>query len=270
MVWQMSDDPVQEFAIALECLQNRSQLNNYVVLTATPALYARRFIANNIVDMSTIDSMKAIGQIQWIFSGFKTKKSSLDGVFFCSDLHFNHANIVKYCNRPWNSGIGEDGQLVVTEDDVHQMDDALVQNWNSVVGHDDIVWCLGDFCLGRDQASTIPEFVNKLNGRINLVLGNHDHHSVKFYYDAGFSKVYDRPVVWNDFYILSHAPLQWIKNDMVFMNLHGHVHNQEMYKHVTANTYNCCVEVNNYKPVAFLEIKKKMEACQNGRQRRLL
>ena len=58
-------------------------------------------------------------------------------VFFTSDTHFNHANIIRFCNRPFK--------------DVSHMNEAIISNWNRVVGPEDIVFHLGDFCLGSDS-----------------------------------------------------------------------------------------------------------------------
>lgn len=77
--------------------------------------------------------------------------------FYTSDLHFGHANIIQYCNRPYAS--------------VNEMNDALVANWNSVVGEGDIVYVLGDFAMNRGAAL---HWVSKLNGSKVLIIGNHD------------------------------------------------------------------------------------------------
>ena len=61
-----------------------------------------------------------------------------DKVFFTSDTHFNHANIIKFCERPFGS--------------IEEMNEALIANWNRVVGKDDIVFHLGDFCFGGSEA----------------------------------------------------------------------------------------------------------------------
>ena len=52
-------------------------------------------------------------------------------VYFTSDTHFQHGNIIKFCNRPYSN--------------VEEMNNAIIENWNSVVGPNDIVFHLGDF-----------------------------------------------------------------------------------------------------------------------------
>lgn len=79
-------------------------------------------------------------------------------VFFTSDTHFNHMNIISYCQRPFR--------------DIHEMDETIIVNWNNAVAPDDIVFHLGDFCLGG--ANEWNRILDRLNGRIYLILGNHD------------------------------------------------------------------------------------------------
>jgi calcineurin-like phosphoesterase family protein len=78
--------------------------------------------------------------------------------FFTSDTHFGHANIIKFCDRPFR--------------DVDHMDEQLIGNWNSIVQPEDTVWHLGDVALGPRErwASRL----GRLNGHIFLVPGNHD------------------------------------------------------------------------------------------------
>lgn len=78
-------------------------------------------------------------------------------IFFTSDLHFYHSNVIGYCNRPYES--------------VEEMNEALITNWNSVVGPDDTVYCLGDLSLA---IRPIELFSHRLNGKKFLVPGNHD------------------------------------------------------------------------------------------------
>ena len=74
-------------------------------------------------------------------------------VFFTSDTHFNHTNIIRFCDRPFGS--------------TEEMNEKLIGNWNSVVGPDDIVFHLGDFCLGGSAEWT--KVLDRLNGKIYLI-----------------------------------------------------------------------------------------------------
>jgi calcineurin-like phosphoesterase family protein len=105
-------------------------------------------------------------------------------VWFTSDLHLGHANIIEYCGRPFA--------------DVDTMNAALIERWNAVVQPDDTVWVLGDMVLGRSNA-TLP-LVGMLHGRKLLLAGNHDRcwlgHGSKAdewterYLAAGFAEVH--------------------------------------------------------------------------------
>lgn len=84
-------------------------------------------------------------------------------VFWTSDPHFWHANVIVYCKRPWWKPNGDP--------DVEKMNEMLVMNWNKTVGPDDTVICLGDFSLAMRPVET---FTPRLNGKKKLVPGNHD------------------------------------------------------------------------------------------------
>ena len=80
--------------------------------------------------------------------------------FFTADHHFGHANIIKYTNRPFTN--------------IEEQDRILIQNWNSVVGPNDMVYYLGDFCF-RD----FNKYFHALNGKIIFIEGNHDKVAAK-------------------------------------------------------------------------------------------
>ena len=65
----------------------------------------------------------------------KHKFKSGENIFFTSDTHFGHTNIIKYCKRPFNS--------------LEEHDETLIKNWNNKVGENDIIFHLGDFAFGR-------------------------------------------------------------------------------------------------------------------------
>ena len=64
------------------------------------------------------------------------------------------------------------------------MNETLIENWNRVVRQDDIVFHLGDFCLGGSHECT--KILNRLNGKIYLVLGNHDMKNIRQGYASRF------------------------------------------------------------------------------------
>ncbi len=107
----------------------------------------------------------------------------MSNTFYTSDLHCSHANIILYCNRPW---IDEENDIIpcdvrgrkwVSKDiamkRAAEMDEVLVENWNSVIGPDDTVWYLGDFMMANNIGK-IDAMLSKLNGHKHLILGNHD------------------------------------------------------------------------------------------------
>ena len=105
-----------------------------------------------------------------------TKESKMnykfDGskVYFTSDTHFYHSNIIDLCKRPFKN--------------VEDMNETLIENWNRVVGQDDIVFHLGDFCLEGSHEWT--KILNRLNGKIYLILGNHDLKNIRQGYASRF------------------------------------------------------------------------------------
>ena len=70
-------------------------------------------------------------------------------VFFTSDTHFYHGNIIRFCNRPFK--------------DAEMMNETIISNWNNTIGQDDIVFHLGDFCLGGSAEWT--KMLDRLNGK---------------------------------------------------------------------------------------------------------
>ena len=129
------------------------------------------------------------------------------------------------------------------------MDKAIIKNWNEVVSNKDLVIHLGDVALcGKER---FKQIMSQLNGRKMLIRGNHDNWTDEFYREAGFEYVSRYPIVWNEFYILSHAPLQVFQN-VPYKNIFGHVHNDPLYQD-TDNRQCVCVERVNYRPVLLLE-----------------
>ena len=81
-------------------------------------------------------------------------------IFFTSDLHLHHNNIIRYCHRNPHFR------------DIDEMDRGLIENWNSVVNNSDKVYHLGDFCYGDSYA--YGRDMHKVNGQTIFLRGNHD------------------------------------------------------------------------------------------------
>ena len=162
-------------------------------------------------------------------------------VWLISDNHFNHQKIIEYCNRPFKT--------------VEQMNEEMIKKWNSVVKEDDKIYHLGDFGFGSKEQ--IANIISKLNGRIFLILGNHDNHTPQWYRDAGVKEVYDHPIIIKDFIVLSHAPQPFICDSRTpYVNFFGHVHDSEMFKTYGPRHFCACVERHDYKPVNIEEVIK--------------
>ena len=174
-------------------------------------------------------------------------------IYIISDTHFSHKNIIKYCDRPFQN--------------IYDMDNAIINNWNSVVNDGDLVYHLGDFCfIPHDRQVSFKEalvenannLLIKLNGNIILKFGNHDRDlrklinqdKVKFY------NCTNDEIILEDKYILTHYPLEKVPDGMI--NIHGHIHNNPevcaMYS--KPNYCNVSIEVLNYYPISFDKIKE--------------
>lgn len=163
-------------------------------------------------------------------------------VFFTADQHFDHERIIEYCDRPFRT--------------VKEMNEALIENWNSVVQKNDKVFVLGDFALSNRE--NIIKYGKALRGNKVLILGNHDRASKSVYLEAGFQDIIKYPILWADFYILSHAP-KFMPGMGPYFNIYAHVHNDPTYKDVSSRS--CCVSVErtNYTPISFTDLRKKVE-----------
>jgi len=169
-----------------------------------------------------------------------------------SDLHFEHANIIQYSNRPFR--------------DIHEMRVSMIKYWNEIVAPDDIVYLLGDFAMGKHSFDRDFGLVNSLMGIKYMILGNHDSHfnvdgrakimttddAIKYWTECGFARVYDAPIILDNFWILSHVPIEGINHTQIFANIHGHTHTIDM---VGGNYFNASAEKINYTPIDFEAIK---------------
>ena len=185
-------------------------------------------------------------------------------LFFTSDTHFGHELIRKVCYRPF--------------DTVDEMDERMIENWNNVVGKDDIVFHLGDFAFGGSQLWN--GILERLNGHKILILGNHDRKN----YREGYSKYFDyvgqqlqlnidgRSVYLNLYPFLCYGGTYRRDEDLVYQ-LFGHVHTcPERYKGKDFDRlyilfpyqYDVGVDNNNFTPISWEAVNEKINEQKNG------
>ena len=162
-------------------------------------------------------------------------------IFFIADTHFGHEAIIHYENRPFKN--------------IDEMTTALINNWNKVVSTEDTVFLLGDFSAYDKDANI--SICNRVNGHKILIIGNHDTENEKYYYDCGFENVSKYPIIYENFWILSHEPM-YINSNMPYANVFGHVHGNPLYTDYSKQSYCVSAERINYTPIEFNEIKRKM------------
>lgn len=159
----------------------------------------------------------------------------MKNIWVISDTHFNHNNIIKYCDRPFSSS--------------EEMDWHMVEKWNGVVKENDHVYHLGDVYMGASKGY-IENILTKLNGKKRLILGNHDNGK-----DQILLRHFEKIMLWRNFdkVVLTHIPLRLESipgGNRV--NVHGHIHNNPS----PAGPYkNISVEQINYTPINLDEIK---------------
>ncbi len=162
-------------------------------------------------------------------------------IYLIADTHFGDAAILRYENRPFRS--------------VEEMDEALIRNWNSTITSEDTVFVLGDFSA-YDLKKTAA-ICQRLNGHKHLIMGNHDTASVHDYLACGFENVSRYPIIYEQFWMLSHEPL-YLNRNMPYANIFGHVHDNPMYRTDSPQSFCVCAERIGYTPIRFDEVRERV------------
>lgn len=196
-------------------------------------------------------------------------------IYFSSDTHYYHENVIKYCSRPFSN--------------VEEMNKAMFNNWNEIVKPEDIVYFLGDFSMAARSAEV---FTPKLNGTKHLIHGNHDfthpYHKksrkpenqkewISKYKSWGWETIQDELILEHNGIKLRlhHMPYPFIgegswedkyknyrpKDDGTVL-LHGHIHDKGFIQKSQSGTLmiNVGVDVFDFKPVSIdriMEIIKR-------------
>jgi calcineurin-like phosphoesterase family protein len=176
-------------------------------------------------------------------------------LFFTSDTHFFHKNILKYCDRPFEN--------------TREMNQTLINNWNAKVPKDGIVFHLGDFSLTA-KPKELDTLINSLNGKIYLIIGNHEKDALRTeYVRSHFAGIHDVAEIYikddeitygEQHIVMCHYPMiVWNGSHRGSWQLFGHVHgglsNKGEIKH-SPTQLDVGVDCHDYKPISYQEVKE--------------
>ena len=167
-------------------------------------------------------------------------------VFFTSDLHLGHRNIIQLCNRPFSS--------------IDEMDQRFIEKWNEKVTDADTVYILGDLMFRNGKPP--EEYLRQLRGKKHLIIGNHDRAWIKkcdlsFWFESTSNLLYTTDGKHQ--LTLCHYPMMsWPHMVRCYM-VHGHIHTNTDAKYwplIQKNPLmlNAGVDINNFEPVTFDEM----------------
>jgi calcineurin-like phosphoesterase family protein len=194
----------------------------------------------------------------------KIKIDVSDGkdVFFISDFHIGHKNVIGFDNRPFRKTNGDP--------DVEAMHKTIIKNWNSVVNDNDVVFYLGDLCFGRPELAN--GIIHGLKGKIHYIMGNHD----KYKDIAGYGRfesindLVDLTISTNNLkdklhFVLCHYPIfSWNRAHHGSIMIHGHCHGN-LHHGEDAGFYNgrkvmdVGCNLINYTPISYKEVIQKFK-----------
>lgn len=180
-------------------------------------------------------------------------------IWFTSDLHLNHENIIRYTHRPFS--------------DVREMNETIIRNINENVAHDDTLWILGDIAMGKNKTDIISWFLDNINCiDIHLILGNHDpsinelnDSYCRFVSISHYEEI--RIGTKRQNAVLSHYPIaSWNGMNRGEYMLHGHIHSlsenhyNDQNKADGRRIYDVGVDSNEYRPVNAEQIIRFFDA----------
>ena len=190
-----------------------------------------------------------IGKYAWKFP-----QEFEDKIYYTSDTHFLHENILGYCSRPFKN--------------IEEHDEALIKRWNEKVPEDGLVFHLGD--VGMGKSGRLTDILSRLNGYIYLIIGNHDwrdniaKQSWRF---LGMTQQVNMTVGGQQI-ILNHYPLACFSGSYrkkPVWQLYGHIHTSpystgvdvwRMAKNLLPNQYDVGVDNNDFTPLSHKEVKE--------------
>lgn len=164
-------------------------------------------------------------------------------VWVVSDTHLNHTRIMEYCPDTRDFSCVED------------MNEAIINRWNDRISPDDIVYHLGDVCMG--QLDTIDKYLPRLNGHITLIKGNHDTKGriARIQEVVGWEVLNIECIHYNGInFLMMHEKPEDMHGNSENVILYGHVHDAAPHGLQPDWTYHVGLDTNNLAPVNLHDI----------------
>lgn len=151
-------------------------------------------------------------------------------IWFCSDTHFNHLNILKF-QKERREAMGITDDMSDTEK-LHKHNEWVINMWNMTVKKEDHIYILGDVSFGTTEETR--KILERLKGHKHLIIGNHDKscRGLENYF-VSVSQIKEFPIKKhqydfleeNIYLVLCHFPMVgWNRRLHGAFHLHGHTH----------------------------------------------
>ena len=176
-----------------------------------------------------------------------------NNIFFTADTHFGHNNIIKFTKRPFVS--------------IDEMNNKLIENWNAKVAPNDEIYHLGDVALMSGQ--TLTPILEKLNGKIYLIKGNHEVAALQNEKKFEWVKDYHELIVKDTdahrgerLIVLFHYAMRvWNASHHGSWHLYGHSHGT-LPDDITSLSFDAGIDCHHYAPISYEEVKTIMAKKQ--------
>ncbi len=247
--WKISE--IKQYVIRVSIINERRRILNEYDLMLGKLLTRSQALDKKIFHRTIAELEKIRVSIEEPLTKSFVDLTNKGEIFVFSDAHFDHANIIQYCRRPFHS--------------VRQMNEKIKQNWNHTVKEYETIFYLGDIAFGRPR-HPIDYWLGHLNGEKLFIRGNHD------------TDIITRATVipprygiryGNHEFLLSHDPHRPLGYDGWI--IHGDKHNNSMDRYPFINqktkTVNVCAEMINYTP---LSLSKLIPLLESGKSLRTL
>lgn len=174
----------------------------------------------------------------------------MSNIYFTSDHHFGHANIIRFCNRPFK--------------DVPEMNEAMIERWNEKIKRNDRVYHLGDFALTHKEK--LESILDRLNGKIYLIAGNHESSAIQLRNKFEWIKEYHELKVpdpdgqggYQRIMLFHYAMRTWRGEGRGNWSLYGHSHGN-LPDLEDKLSFDVGVDAHDFYPLSYEEVKAIMK-----------